>query len=81
MSKNGAIKGDGKLELPPRGINARFGFTQAEAQKDYFISVCNSLSTISSAKYREMDLVELLEVYTYAPTVLHFKMFNVFQDI
>jgi hypothetical protein len=47
------ILGGGKLELPPRGINARFGFTQAEGQKDYFISVCNSLSTISSAKYRE----------------------------
>lgn len=61
----GSILGDGKLELPPRGINARFGFTQAEGQKDYFISVCNSLSTISSAKYREYSYVDKRTGKTY----------------
>jgi len=60
-----SILGDGKLELPPRGINARFGFTQAEAQKDYFISVCNSLSTISSAKYREYAYLDKRTGKTY----------------
>jgi hypothetical protein len=54
----GSLLGDGKLEMPPRGINARFGFTQAEGQKDYFISVCNSLSTICSAKYRVYSYVD-----------------------
>jgi hypothetical protein len=61
----GSILGDGKIELPPIGINARFGFTQAEGQKDYFISVCNSLSTISSAKYREYTYVDKRTGKTY----------------
>jgi hypothetical protein len=42
----GSLLGDGKLEMPPRGINARFGFIQSEFQKDYFLSVLNSLSSI-----------------------------------
>ena len=49
----GSILGDGQLELPPRGINARFGFTQAFEKKDYFIHVLNSLSLICSGHYRE----------------------------
>ena len=49
----GSILGDGQLEMPPRGKNARFGFTQSELKKDYFISVHSSLSLICSAKYRE----------------------------
>lgn len=48
----GSVLGDGKLELPPRGKNARFGFTQSEGQKDYFVFVCNFLAVISSSKYR-----------------------------
>lgn len=54
----GSLLGDGKLELSPRSINARFGFTQSEDHKDYFIFVCNSLSTICSSKYREYSYVE-----------------------
>ena len=49
----GSLLGDGKLELPPRGINARFGFTQAESQKSYFLSVLAQLSSITAGKYRE----------------------------
>jgi hypothetical protein len=41
----GSLLGDGRLEMPPRGINARFGFTQSEAQKDYFIFVNSLLSS------------------------------------
>jgi hypothetical protein len=61
----GSILGKGKLELPPRGINARFGFTQGEGNKDYFISVCNSLSMISSSKYREYNYIDKRTGKTY----------------
>lgn len=61
----GSILGDGKLELPPRGINARFGFTQGEVNKDYFISVCNSLFMISSTKYRENTYIDKRTGQTY----------------
>jgi hypothetical protein len=44
--------------MPPRGKNARFGFTQTEFQKDYFFSVLNSLSGISSGKYREYSYLD-----------------------
>ena len=49
----GSLLGDGKLELPPRGLNARFGFTQSLDKKDYFLSLLNSLAEICSGKYRE----------------------------
>ncbi len=61
----GSILGDGKLELPPRGINARFGFTQSEGHKDYFLSVCNALSMICSTKYRESSYVDKRTGKTY----------------
>lgn len=37
----GSVLGDGQLELGPKSKNARFGFTQSEGQKDYFIFVCS----------------------------------------
>ena len=49
----GSLLGDGKLEMSARSVNSRFGFTQAEYKRDYFISVLNSLSSISTGKYRE----------------------------
>ena len=52
----GSLLGDGNLELPPRGLNARFGFTQSLDKKDYFLSVLNSFAyrtEICSGKYRE----------------------------
>jgi hypothetical protein len=61
----GSLLGDGRLELPPRGTNARFGFTQAEGQRDYFIFVCESLSTVCSAKYREYSYVDKRTGKTY----------------
>jgi hypothetical protein len=61
----GSLLGDGKLEMSPRSINARFGFTQSEDHKDYFISVCNSLSTICSTKYREHSYVDKRTGKTY----------------
>lgn len=54
----GSLLGDGQLEMSPRSINARFGFTQSEGHKDYFISVSNSLSAICSSKYREIAYVD-----------------------
>lgn len=33
----GTLLGDGKLEMAPRAINARFGFIQSEKNKEYFL--------------------------------------------
>lgn len=57
--------GDGKLELPPKGINARFGFMQSEEHKDYFIFVCKSLSKVCSTKYREYSYFDKRTGKTY----------------
>ena len=61
----GSLLGDGKLEMPPRSKNARFGFIQAEDKRDYFISVLNSLSSISSGKYREYSYIDKRTNKTY----------------
>lgn len=69
----GCLLGDGKLEMAPSGVNSRFGFTQSEYQKDYFISVCNSLSNIcgggsslqGSRKYREYSYLDKRTGKTY----------------
>ena len=61
----GSLLGDGKLEMAPRSKNARFGFIQAEDKRDYFISVLNSLSSISSGKYREYSYIDKRTNKTY----------------
>ena len=61
----GSLLGVGKLDMPPRSINARFGFTQSEDHKDYFIFVCNSLSTLCSSKYRVYSYVDKRTGKTY----------------
>jgi len=61
----GSLLGDAKLELPPRGLNARFGFTQSVDKKDYFLSVLNSLEEISSKKYRETSYLNKRTGKTY----------------
>jgi hypothetical protein len=61
----GSLLGDAKLELPPRGINARLGFTQSLDKKDYFLSVLNSLGEICSGKYREMSYLDKRTGKTY----------------
>lgn len=35
----GSLLGDAQLEMHPRGLNARFGFTQSLDKKEYFVSV------------------------------------------
>ena len=61
----GSLLGDAKLELPPRGLNARFGFTQSLDKKDYFLSLLNSLSEICSGKYREISYLDKRTGKTY----------------
>ena len=61
----GCLLGDGSLELPPRGLNARFGFIQSESKRDYFLSVLNSLSPISSGKFRESSHLDKRTNKTY----------------
>ena len=62
----GSLLGDAKLELPPRGLNARFGFTQSLDKKDYFLSVLNSLEEICYGKYREVSYLDKRTGKTYA---------------
>jgi hypothetical protein len=64
----GSLLGDAKLEMPPRGKNARFGFIQSLDKKDYFLSLLNSLSEISSGsggKYREYSFFDQRTGKTY----------------
>jgi len=62
----GSLLGDAKLELPPRGLNARFGFTQSLDKKEYFLSVLNYLGEICSGKYRETSYLDKRTGKTYA---------------
>jgi hypothetical protein len=62
----GSLLGDAKIELPPRGLNARFGFTQSLDKKEYFLSVLNSLGDICSGKYRETSYLDQRTGKTYA---------------
>lgn len=61
----GSLLGDAKIELPPRGLNARFGFTQSLDKKEYFLNVLNSLGEICSGKYREMSYLDKRTDKTY----------------
>lgn len=61
----GSLLGDAKLELPPRGLNARFGFTQSLDKKDYFLKVLNSLGELCSGKYREYSYLDKRTGKTY----------------
>jgi len=61
----GSLLGDGKLEMAPRSKNARFGFIQAEDKRDYFLSLLNSLSSISTGKYREYSYFDKRTNKTY----------------
>ena len=61
----GCLLGDAKLEMPPIGVNARFGFTQAESKKDYFISVFDSLSSLGSGNFRESSYIDKRTNKTY----------------
>jgi hypothetical protein len=54
----GSLLGDGKLEMPPKGKNARFGFTQGKNNESYFLSVLNLLSPICSGKHRENSYLD-----------------------
>jgi hypothetical protein len=51
----GSTLGRGKLDLPPKGENVRFGLTLSLEKKDYFLSLLNIFSEINSVKFREMS--------------------------
>jgi len=61
------LLGDAQLEMLPRGLNARFGFTQSLDKKEYFVSVWNSLGDIRTpfGKYREMSYLDHRTGKTY----------------
>jgi hypothetical protein len=61
----GSLLGDGKLEMAPKATNARFGFTQSEYNKDYFISVYNSLNPLFNIKYRKYSYLDKRTGKTY----------------
>ena len=54
----GSILGDGKLEIAPRAINARFGFIQSAQNKKYFLFLLDQLSPLVSVKYREYSYLD-----------------------
>jgi hypothetical protein len=54
----GSLLGAGTLELPPRGLNSRFGFTQSLDKKEYFLCVLDSLRLICTGKYRELSYLD-----------------------
>jgi LAGLIDADG DNA endonuclease family len=54
----GSLLGDGKLEMAPRAINARFGFIQSDKNKEYFLFLLNEFSTLCSVKYREYTYLD-----------------------
>ena len=56
------------MEKAARGVNARFGFTQAEYHRDYFISLLNSLSGICSGKYTESSYRDIRTGKIYKST-------------
>lgn len=62
----GSLLGDAKLELPPRGLNARLGFIQSLDKKDYFLSVLNSLEELCSIKYRIVSYFDKRTQKTYS---------------
>lgn len=43
----GSLLGNAKLELPPRGINAQFGFTQKGTHSEYFYFLYNIFTSFS----------------------------------
>ena len=61
----GSILGDGKLEMAPKAVNARFGFIQSEDKKEYFLFVLDKLSILCSAKYREYSYFDKRTNKTY----------------
>lgn len=61
----GSLLGDGRLEMPPRGKNARFGFILSDKQKDYFLFVHKCLSSLCSGKHREYSYVDKRTGNTY----------------
>lgn len=63
----GSLLGDAQLDMHPRGLNARFGFTQSLDKKEYFVSVWNSLGDIRTpfGKYREMSYLDHRTGKTY----------------
>lgn len=61
----GSLLGDGQLEMPPRGLNARFGLIQAGFRKDYVLSVLENLKEICTGKYREYKIYDKRTGKTY----------------
>lgn len=54
----GSLLGDGKMEMGPRAINARFGFTQSAKNKDYFLFLLAKLAPLGSVKHRHFSYLD-----------------------
>lgn len=77
----GSVLGDGKLEIPFRGKNARFGFTQAKYQKDYFLFLFYLLSPISTGKYREYSYIDKRTKKIYESLNFWSKTSSIFTEL
>lgn len=54
----GSILGDGKLELPPRGLNARFGFTQSIIFEEYFLQLFSIFQPFCLSNFKIYSYVD-----------------------
>jgi hypothetical protein len=48
----GSLLGDGKLELSPKGLNARFGFIQSIIHEKYFLFLFSIIKLYCLSNYR-----------------------------
>jgi hypothetical protein len=61
----GSLLGDAKLELPPRGLNARLGLIQSIKFKPYLIFLFSILSPYCSATFRTYSYLDRRTGETY----------------
>ena len=54
----GSLLGDANLELPPRGLNARFGFIQSNKYESYFLFVFDIFSQFWFSSYRSYSYLD-----------------------
>jgi cytochrome c oxidase subunit 1 len=78
----GSLLGDAKLEIPPRGINARFGFTQSESHSEYFYSFYNIFSSLSlcSVPPRTYSYLDVRSGNTYTSLTFSTIAFPLFTE-
>lgn len=76
----GSILGDGKLELPPRGLNARFGFIQSIKYESYFLNLYSIFKKYCLSDYRRYEYKDSRTNKTYISYSFWTKNLPIFTD-